>query len=61
MEENGKWDYLCDSANQVDLTTFLVFLYYYVCRFHDQANPLVSVVEIKDQVEIGTDEVKRIF
>ena len=43
MEENGKWDYLTDTSNQVDLTTFCAFLYYYVRRWYDWQDPLVSV------------------
>lgn len=59
LDQNGPIDYISDGANQVDLITLFTFFYYYILRFYDQADPLVS---INDNASLEKHkEVNRIF
>ena len=59
LDENGVKDYIMDSSNQIDLITLFTFFYYYVLRFYDQRNPLVSIDG--NASPENPDEVNRIF
>ena len=56
LDENGPWDYLTDSQNQIDLVTLFTFFYYYTLRFYDQKNPLVAIdgnMKPEDPIEVS--------